>query len=167
MDHMPERIDGKQVGSLALHWRIFGSSNHTIDSHIPVTKRFDHREDMTHHNIKSIIRTEHFDGMKSPHNPYFLHGAVAAKTNGLGNFSEIGASSRLRVDDVAVLHHYKYKSKSEWYFKSCIRKRAIGSKNKGCGEDPLVGEVFDDSAWKMLKSRVPKYKMYDQWEDYS
>ena len=33
-----------------------------------------------------------------------------------------------------------------------------------------AGSVFDDSAWKLLKWRVPKYRIYDDelaWGDYS
>jgi hypothetical protein len=29
-----------------------------------------------------------------------------------------------------------------------------------------VGKVFDDSAWHALKKNVPKYAMYDKFEDF-
>ena len=29
-----------------------------------------------------------------------------------------------------------------------------------------VGSVYDDSAWQTLKRNVPKYAMYDEFEDF-
>ena len=72
---------------------------------------------------------------------------------------------------MAVLHHYKYLSPKEFYWKTCVRK-TVDDLFKDCSaktknmESNYVGTVFDDSAWKALKKNVPKYAMYDQFEDF-
>jgi hypothetical protein len=73
------------------------------------------------------------------------------------------------VYDVAVLHHYGIKSREEFIQKR-LRGRADLALNQtqmaqnlkeAIEEDLDVGTVYDDSAWRLLCDRVPKYKMYD------
>ena len=81
---------------------------------------------------------------------------------------------------MAVIHHYKYLSPKEFYWKSCVRK-TVDDKFKDCDENvkrvadrdggvslrsPFKGKVFDDLAWQTLKKNVPKYAMYDEFEDF-
>jgi hypothetical protein len=158
-------------GSLAIHWRIFGSSNHTLASNLPVTKRFQYRLKITHQNIKSIVRVKDYGKALNPHSFSLLHNTTQKDTSGSTDFSSIAhAASNRRVDDVAIVHHYKYKSAKEFNFKSCVRKDASGAQ-RHCNNTTesliLPGETFDDSAWQLLKSRVPKYAAFDQWTDYS
>lgn len=82
---------------------------------------------------------------------------------------KIGASNRDRPTDVAVIHHYKYLSPKEFYWKSCVRK-TVDDKFKDCSKlkrtRPYTGKIYDDSAWVALKKNVPKYAMLDQFEDF-
>ena len=84
---------------------------------------------------------------------------------------KIGASNYDRPVDVAVLHHYKYLSPKEFHHKSCIRK-TVDDLYKDCNSQTknmislYVGKVLDDSAWQTLKKNVPKYAMYDKFEDF-
>merc|ERR1712194_56265 len=84
--------------------------------------------------------------------------------------------------DVAVLHHYKFKSNKE-YVQKRSRGRGSGSKvdvdklindakeslknalhkQKGQGiDDPSINKIFDDTAWKVMKKYVPKYAFFDE-----
>lgn len=83
---------------------------------------------------------------------------------------KIGALNSDRPVDVAVLHHYKYLSPKEYYWKSCVRK-TVDDKFKDCESlkskgPPYVGRVYDDSAWQLLKKNVPRYAMFDEFEDF-
>lgn len=85
--------------------------------------------------------------------------------------SKDGASNYDRPLDVAVLHHYKYLSPKEFYWKSCMRK-TVDDLYKDCDTKTknlipqFTGKVFDDSAWQTLKNNVPRYAMYDEFEDF-
>ena len=84
---------------------------------------------------------------------------------------QLGASNYDRPLDVAVIHHYKYLSPKEFYWKTCVRK-TVDNLFKDCDSKTktmtphYVGEVFDDSAWQILKKNVPRYAMYDEFMDY-
>jgi hypothetical protein len=162
-DHLAE--DG---GSLSIHWRIFGASNHTIHSPLPVTKRFQ-RRGQTHHNIKSIVRSQDYGDAINAHAFILLHNTTQKDTSGGTEFSKSRASSSRKYDDVAVIHHYKYKSAKEYRFKNCMR---LDRNSSNCDvplaefTDEGTSELFDDAAWQILKSRVPKYAVFDQWTDY-
>jgi hypothetical protein len=68
--------------------------------------------------------------------------------------------------DVAAFHHCRYKSRKEWNYKACVRGRVTGSKSR-CRESLAdmqnATEAWDDSAWKLLKQNVPKYRVFDKW----
>lgn len=94
---------------------------------------------------------------------------------------------------VLLLNHYRYKSTEEYAHARCSRGRLDDYKELMCTAAgnlkthtelanlvkggkvrdhmvPFGGEVYDDSAWKSLVSKVPKYKAFDDsnaWRDYS
>eukprot|EP00573_Skeletonema_grethae_P006358 CAMPEP_0201692944 /NCGR_PEP_ID=MMETSP0578-20130828/5702_1 /ASSEMBLY_ACC=CAM_ASM_000663 /TAXON_ID=267565 /ORGANISM="Skeletonema grethea, Strain CCMP 1804" /LENGTH=454 /DNA_ID=CAMNT_0048178401 /DNA_START=59 /DNA_END=1423 /DNA_ORIENTATION=- len=170
-DHLKE-------GSLGVSWFIFGSGDTSTYAPLPVTKRFLYRDGGwkdTHHQqwkiVKSILKLEDYGGYpKSPHSMKTKRGTWK-DTNGGGTFNEIGAVNEDRPTDVAVIHHYKYLSPKEFYWKSCVRK-TVDDKFKGCSNDKqdtvesFKGSSFDDSAWELLKKNVPRYAMYDEFEDF-
>ena len=170
-DHLKE-------GSLAISWFIFGSGGTSTYAPLPVTKRFLYRDGgwkNTRHshwkNVKSILKLEDYGNYpQSPHSMKTKRGGWK-DTNGGGTFDKIGSVNEDRPTDVAVIHHYKYLSPKEFYWKSCVRK-TVDDKFKGCSSDQqeavdsFKGDVFDDSAWRMLKKNVPKYAMYDEFEDF-
>jgi hypothetical protein len=107
--------------------------------------------------IKSIIRLQDFESVHNPHFAILEKGFQNRNTNGQ------------TVYDVAVIHHYGTKSREEFIQKR-LRGRAdlalnhtqMVEKLKEAVEGNLdVGTVYDDSAWKLLCERVPKYKLYD------
>ena len=73
----------------------------------------------------------------------------------------------LMSSDVSVLHHYKYLSPKEFHWKSCVRK-TVDDKLKECegAKHPYRGAMHDDAAWRALKENVPRYAMFDRFEDF-
>ena len=74
--------------------------------------------------------------------------------------------------DIAVLHHYKTLSEEEWEYKTCGRNDGLtlnglpmSCHGKTAKEAlPITspnGEIYDDTAWRILRSHVPSYRMYD------
>ena len=71
--------------------------------------------------------------------------------------------------DVAVLHHYAFKSEDELHYKLC--KRGFDMEVDGTSITPFCDskyyaidetrQEFDDSAWRQLVRMVPKYQVYD------
>ena len=156
MEHCP-------TGSLSIPWRIFGTSNHTKPApNVPVTKRFQFREHQMDIRVKSIVRVRDFVSFKSPHSVETRPGTVQKLIDGSTEFSETGASTRHPCcEDIAVLNHYKYKSKQEYMYKSCVRQ-SVTKSDKGCDDASLpAGTDFDDTAWQLLTSKVPKYANFD------
>lgn len=163
-DHLPN-------GSLAIHWRIFGTSNHSLYSPLPVTKRYQYRLNGTFYLVKSIVRVQDYSHARTVHSFELKNGTYQRDTSGSTKFTNLGNKGVTRSDDVAVLHHYKYKSIKEYNLKSCERGTVHTKWEKdwkqNCGQDPSIGDVHDDGAWMVLKTRVPKYAAFDHWTDYS
>lgn len=152
-------------GSIAINWSIFGTGNKTLYEPLPVTKRFLYRETNISSTIKSIIRMDDFDPkqkIKNPHSFPVRKGTMQHDTDGKSNFSIAGAAHQEGgPTDVALLHHYRYKSLEEWRYKGCVRKMAANS-SKQCDWPAVNGTTYDDSAWLTLMKNVPKYKeLYD------
>uniref|UniRef100_A0A7S1Y0U1 Glycosyltransferase family 92 protein n=1 Tax=Grammatophora oceanica TaxID=210454 RepID=A0A7S1Y0U1_9STRA len=162
-EHLP---DG---GALTISWRRFGSSNKTQYSTVPTTRRFMYRELRTHIRVKSIVKSEDFIEMQSAHSVFVKNNKTIQDTTGGGDYDWDGAYNRNRPDDVAVFNHYKFKSDKEWWYKECVRQTVLGAGMswQGCGEPPKVGVTYDDAAWKILRARVPKYRVFDEWHDRS
>lgn len=172
-------VDHLSEGSLAISWFIFGSGNTSMYAPQPVTKRFLYRDGETPEtrhgnqwaNVKSILKLEDYGNYpQSPHSMKTRRGGWK-DTSGGGSFDKIGATNKDRPTDVAVLHHYKYLSPKEFHWKSCVRK-TVDDKFKECDGDKqessvsYKGHTFDDTAWKLLKKNVPKYAMFDEFEDF-
>ncbi|KAL7529484.1 hypothetical protein ACHAWF_002998 [Thalassiosira exigua] len=173
-------------GALAISWYIFGSGFTSMYAPLPVTKRFLYRDGETPrdrhkqwHNVKSILKlSDYGDYPQSPHSMKTNRRTAGSNkawidTNGDSKyFDEIGASNKNRPVDVAVIHHYKYLSPKEFYWKSCVRK-TVDDKFKDCdsaknraGVSQYVGKIYDDLAWQALKKNVPKYAMFEKFEDF-
>mmetsp|Transcript_32898 Transcript_32898/g.69220 ORF Transcript_32898/g.69220 Transcript_32898/m.69220 type:complete len:425 (-) Transcript_32898:703-1977(-) len=175
-------------GSLSVNWMLFGSSNKTLYSPIPVTKRFQYRDEVPNGVVKSIVRASDFYTMKNPHAVVTLHGHPRTTSyKGAILQTKNGASDSNLPSQVLLLYHYRYTSSKEYHYKKCIRRETDGA--KGCNEKlgtlhtvqeleekgrPThialrTGSVFDDSAWRLFVERVPKYGMYndEDWGDYT
>ena len=150
-------------GSLSINWLVFGTAGRLTYSPQPFTKRFQYRKKKPEPMVKSISRLAHMNlsqGTLRIHYPYLKDGFSQHDTNGR-NFS--GPSNLAAPIDVAVLHHYKYKSHQEFITKS-IRGRATYDREEGKVEQQIElakrGQVpaarwHDDTAWRKMKEYVP------------
>jgi len=105
----------------------------------------------------------------------------AIQANVYNRTDKTKASSWAKASEVLLIHHYRYTSDKEYYYKRCIRNGLVGrwcdnknNKIKSGGRTPdhiqsRPGEVYDDKAWKLLTSHVPRYRIYDtpEWQDFS
>jgi hypothetical protein len=106
--------------------------------------------------------------MKNPHACALKKGFYQHDTNGNSNHSGTGASNPNGPTNVAVLHHYRYKSRKEWVYRACARGRLHSTAKSKCTEDigllpSINSQVFDNAAWELLKQHVPKYGVFDTW----
>ncbi|KAL7431236.1 hypothetical protein ACHAXM_002607, partial [Skeletonema potamos] len=170
-------------GALTVNWMLIGSSEKTVSSPLPITKRNQYRAKTAHNVIKSIVKVSDYIEHKNPHGVRVKSPSKVRTTKYPGNIfkpsSEGGASDHELPSGILLLYHYRYGSKKEYLFKRCVRGE-VDVGNKWCddssGNEILTetpehiqifhGDVFDDTAWKFLTARVPKYKMFDEFEDF-
>ena len=179
-------------GALTVNWMFFGSANKSMYSPVPVTKRFQYRDEVTFGVIKTIVKASDFVGVRNPHSVRVKAPALIRTTKHKGaihkaqflNVSKTGASDGELPSSALLLHHYRYLSDKEYDDKNCNRGHMAGKNvcNKRTGKTQTLeemrlpdhhlaraGKVFDDSAWRLLCDRVPKYRIFDDeldWGDY-
>ena len=121
----------------------------------------------TNQHIKTIVRARVYQSSPNPHFVQYANpNNVTVDSSGhiiTGPFNKGGPS------DVVSLFHYHTKSLEE-YKTRCARGRADFVNNTNpiyCKSDaeilssfPNTTEVLDQSAWNLLKERVPKYLMF-------
>jgi hypothetical protein len=171
-------------GALAINWMYMGTSNHTLYSPLPVTKRFQYHDRVAHGNIKTIVKSNDFQHVKNPHAVDVGKEHAVHDTLFPGSLQKIksktGASNGNIAEAVVLLYHYRFMSDKEYWVKLCTRGQVDGA-NRGCHKGKIItedqvdharqrpGEVLDDKAWKFLTAKVPKYRMFDlqEWEDFT
>ena len=175
---------------------LFGSSNKTFYSPIPITKRFQYRDIKADGVVKTIVKTSDFESLRNPHAVSLQRSKFVRTTLYKGAIqkeqftdrSKTGGSDNSLPSSVLLLHHYRYLSEKEYDDKSCVRGHVDGKqlcnreKEKSytlaeiskMGKQPHLasrpGTVFDDLAWVLLRDRMPKYRIYDDylaWGDYT
>ncbi|OEU07858.1 hypothetical protein FRACYDRAFT_264773 [Fragilariopsis cylindrus CCMP1102] len=175
-------------GALVANWIMFGSANKTFYKPIPVLKRFQYREAAPDVVIKTIVKASDF--LAAPRQAWTTEykGAIQLEQSG-----KTGASSKALAaspSSALLIYHYRYFSAKEYDEKSCIRgmvfrplsvKCHLGEQRSYTREEILAdgkplhfaatpGTVFDESAWKLLCDRMPKYRAFDDalsWGDYT
>lgn len=169
-------------GALTVNWMMVGSSNKSVSSPLPITKRNQYRAKETHTVIKSFAKTSDYIDHINPHGVNVRSPATIHTTKYPGALfkpaSSTAASDHERPSDILLLYHYRYGSKKEYVFKRCVRGDAIGG-NMWCDDGNEIraegtpehiqitpGEVFDDTAWQFLRNRVPRYRAFDEFEDF-
>jgi len=161
-------------GSLTVNWMLFGTSNHTVYAPLPVTRRFQYRDNKPFPTIKSIVKSTDALDLRNPHAFSLKNGSKARTTKfpgALQKKSATGASDPDKPSDVLLVYHYRSMSLKEKIFKNCLRGN-LG--NRWCQKNgmafksdlpdhmkPRHGDIFDDRAWKALTSAAPKYKFYE------
>lgn len=182
-------------GALTVNWMLFGSANKSMYSPLPVTKRFQYREETPFGVIKTIVKASDFSGVRNAHAVLVKPPALIRTTKHKGaihkaqflNASKTGASDAEMPSSAILLHHYRYMSDKEYNDKNCNRGHMNGMKacsfrtgktftqkelsDTGKPEHLATrsGTVYDDSAWQLLCNRVPKYRIFNDelaWGDY-
>lgn len=168
-------------GALTVNWMFVGSSNKEVSSPLPITKRNQYRAKEAHNVIKSIAKgSDYIEHKGNPHGVNVRSPATIHTTKYPGALfkpsSNTGASDHERPSDILLLYHYRYGSKKEYLYKRCVRGTIA---TEWCDDGDVIntddtpdhiqivpGDVFDDTAWQFLTSRVPKYRAFDEFEDF-
>ena len=161
---------GPSKGAIGINWMVVGTSNATKYEPKPVTLRFQHTYNFST-IIKTIARVKDLENFKDPHQATFID--KTAKTIGTNGFPIKGPRNKNMTTDVAVLYHYRYKSREEFIARKekgrpdmdvriANHQNAIkqGIEFAKYGQLP-VGDTFDDSIWRILKNRVPRYGLLE------
>ena len=161
---------GPSKGALGINWLTVGTSNATKYEPKPVTLRFQYTAPQPLPTIKSIARVKEIEIFKSPHYAIFIDKTTKTiDTNGSpikGPFNENMAT------DIAVLYHYRFKSRGEFIARKEIgsnldfripkfKKVLVKSIEYAKYAQLPVGDTFDDSIWQVLKNRVPRYGLQE------
>ena len=185
-------------GALVANWIMFGSANKTFYKPIPVLKRFQYREAAPDVVIKTIVKASDFLAARNGHAVHVQPGKLVRTTEYKGAIQleqsgKTGASSKALAaspSSALLIYHYRYFSAKEYDEKNCIRgdvgqalsvKCHVGEQRSYTREELLAdgkplhfaatpGTVFDESAWKLLCDRMPKYRAFDDalsWGDYT
>ena len=183
-------------GALVANWMFFGTANKTFYKPIPILKRFQYRNNKSDNVIKTIVKASDFSRVRNPHAVKVQPSTLVRTTKSKGaiqkeQFGKTGASSKdtaASPSSALLVYHYRYLSGKEYDEKSCIRGQVSGKLKcnnntqrsytlkelQGNGKPSHFaaspGTVFDDSAWKLLCDRVPKYRVFDDelsWGDYT
>ena len=172
-------------GALIVNWMLFGTSNHTVYAPIPVTKRFQFRDNMTHYYVKSIVKSTDWRSMRNPHAVNVRNGTFVRTTKYPGALQTNTGPTKRKFQDfdcpsnVLLLYHYRYLSAKEYIVKRCLRGDINVEHKRWCNEDegltletdipphakPRPGDVFDDKAWKFLIATNPRYHVFEHWQD--
>lgn len=168
-------------GALTVNWMMVGSSDKAVSSPLPITKRNQYRAKETHNVIKSFAKASDYIEHINPHGVEVQSPATIRTTKYPGAIfkpsSSSYASDHERPSDILLLYHYRYGSRKEYIFKRCVRGDAKGGSMWCDGNDIKAedtpdhiqiapGDVFDDTAWQFLTNRVPKYRVFDEFEDF-
>ncbi|KAL3794188.1 hypothetical protein HJC23_012895 [Cyclotella cryptica] len=160
IDFMEEHCQEPKCGQLSVNWLMMGTSNETVYQPVPVTKRNVHTDGMWG-TIKTIVRPTYVDdNIGWRHSVYLKKGYwLDTRGNIINNKGWKRQANNEGPSDVALLHHYSYKSEEEWNYKNCIRGSSLQNrldKPSLCHRKILVGgKFFNDDAWQQLKRMVP------------
>ena len=163
---------GPSKGAIGINWLTVGTCNATKYEPKPVTLRFQYTVPQWRGNIhiKSIARVKEIKTFQSPHYAIFIDKTTKTiDTNGSpikGPFNENMAT------DIAVLYHYRFKSRGEFIARKEIgsnldfripkfKKVLVKSIEYAKYAQLPVGDTFDDSIWQVLKNRVPRYGLLE------
>ena len=157
---------GPSKGAIGINWLIVGTSNATKYEPKPVTLRFQHTDPRNRANtaIKTIARVSEIKKFQNPHFVIFIDNTT--KTIDTNGYTITSSRTRNTTTDIAVLYHYRFKSREEFIARkesSTTRPQDKITKSiefAKYGQLP-VGDTFDDSIWQVLKNRVPRYGLLE------
>lgn len=167
VDFLHDNFDNN-VGQVGFNWLEYGTAGRQTYEPRPVLKRFQYREENSDRNrhVKSIVRMKAYNMTAEKSHPHFQQI--------LDTYNFVSASGTPMEDafnvppqvEKASLHHYYYKSAKEYALKTVRGRADLANETKTNFTEAMKysttkGNIFDDIAWKLLKSHVPKYELFD------
>ena len=161
---------GPSKGAIGINWMVVGTSNATKYEPKPVTLRFQHTYNFSP-LIKTIARVKDLEKFENPHQATFID--KTAKTIDTNGSPIKGPRHKNMTTDVAVLYHYQFKSREEFIarkekgrpdmdFRIANHQNTIKQNIEFAKYGQLpAGDTFDDSIWRILKNRVPRYGLLE------
>ena len=107
---------GPSKGAIGINWLTVGTSNATKYEPKPVTLRFQHTYNFST-IIKTIARVKDLEKFKDPHQATFID--KTTKTIDTNGYPIKGPRNKNMTTDVAVLYHYRNKSRKEFIALQC------------------------------------------------
>ena len=161
-------------GHLGINWQLFGTGGRQIYEPWPVTQRFTCvHSHFRNKYVKSFIRVEDLDPIDSISSPHIFprrEGTFLYDTDGVHFEKSMHQGPR----DVALVHHYMFRSSQEHLEKRQRGDVFYGDRGHNEAEfamhniDPFTGkpiprgEIYDDSAWLAVKRLLPSYAVYEE-----
>ena len=139
--------------SVALNWKMFGTSNEKEYKGEPVTSRFKYCSSIVNKHIKSIVKISSIDTFANPHNVNLLKGNNYDTNRNIifGPFNNLGD------DTIACIHHYYTKSEEEFRKKiergraDIIKKRSLDEMNNIHSNN---NDVYNSDAWDFYSKHL-------------
>ncbi|KAL7426421.1 LOW QUALITY PROTEIN: hypothetical protein ACHAXM_000455 [Skeletonema potamos] len=177
LDSIPSK-----AGGLAVNWRFFEWNNQTRYEAKPLTMRFTRRKklDPINVHVKIIARTDALkDIWPTPHEARYKNFFRGKKyeTVDTSGMTVKGPFNHRVPTDVLVIHHYGDKSRSSDQGVLVGDLQRLMGNNKttylACKSEEEVlaewrrttdgkdGYLADDSAWTLLKERIPEYASFE------
>jgi hypothetical protein len=165
-----EEEEGGKCGQLSFNWRMFGSADQTKYHAVPVTRRFQYITTAWQGTIKVIAdpKAVNLEDFHWQHSMRLKQGYRWLDTSGnvIKNKGWRVMTNDANPSDVAVLHHYRYKSQEEWDYGNCVRgKERMAKARAKCHTPAEVGSIFVDEAWQQLRKMLAQYQAYDDMGD--
>ena len=163
-----ERFDkDPSIGQVSMNWRTMGTANQTEYQPRPVSQRFRYAKENIDYHIKSIHRSEAlflFYASNAHYRP-LKRGYRQVSSSGLPIDPQSPYNHRCE-DSPAVIHHYLYKSVSEYAEKGVRGSFGIKHLKRNYtimlkrGTNP--GKIWNPTVWEKLKKHVPKYRLFER-----
>ena len=184
-DHVSDLLEEHcPTGKLGVNWVWFGPNHWNVPVPEPVTRRFVYRDANVAPHVKTIARVGDIHRLhvfKDPHNFVELHKKLKMHDTRRTRFS--GPYNPNGPIDVVALHHYntksykeqvakrhrgrasapttdEYRTEAEDSFLGALQTDRLPFDDRRMASDPAY--VFDDSAWRFLKTHVPGYALFDE-----
>lgn len=150
-------------GALTVNWMIFGSSNKTTYVPIPVTKRFQYREEVPNGVVKTIVKASDFKAVRNPHAVSLSDGKLVRTTlrNGaiqkeqFKEHSKTGASDNALPSGALLLYHYRYMSEREYDEKNC-RRGGLTNGDRVCNKKTRKTFTNDELKQKSFPEHIAR-----------
>lgn len=169
VDFMEEHCNLK-CGQISLNWNMMTLSNETGYRPIPTLYRNIHSNGVWG-TVKVIVRPSYVDhkNIDWAHSVHLKKGhwfdTTGKVINRPNNWKK--QANNDAPTDIALLYHFRFRSKEEFYYKNCIRgdvlqlRGVVPKCTRNQAMQGMYGGQLDTLAWDKLKKMVPKYTTFE------